>query len=72
MISLSQKTTSRKPRIHLANTERPTHYYSELDYLIHTLSIVGYEVIVFPDDIAIFQDGILVDIIQRGDQRENR
>ena len=56
----------------MANTEQPTHYYSELDYLVHTLSILGYGVIVFPDDIAIFRDGILVDIIQRGDQRENR
>ena len=56
----------------MANTEQPTYYYSELDYLIHTLSILGYGVIVFPDDIAIFRDGNLVDIIQRGDQRENR
>ena len=55
----------------MANTERPMHYYSELDYLVHTLSILGYEVIVFPDDIAVFRNGILVDIFQRGDQHEN-
>ena len=56
----------------MANTEHPMHYYSKLDYLVHTLSILGYGVIVFPDDIAVFRDGILVEIFQRGDQRESR
>ena len=56
----------------MANTEHPTEYHTELDYLVHTLLILGYGTIIFPDDIAIFRDGILVLIIQRGDQREDR
>ena len=44
----------------MANTEPPAHYYSELDYLIHTLSILGYEVVIFPDDIAVFRNEVLI------------
>ena len=72
MVPLSQEDTSRKTRVQLANTEHPTEYDSELDYLVHTLSILGYGVLIYPDDITVFRDGILVLIVQRGDQRENR
>ena len=72
MIPLSQEDTSRKTRVQLADTEHPTQYDSKLNYLVHTLSILGYGVIIFPDNIAVFRDGILVLIVQRGDQRKNR
>ena len=52
--------------------EHPTQYNSKLDYLVHTLSILGYGVIIFEDDIAVFRDGILVLIVQHGNQRESR
>ena len=40
--------------VQLASTEHPAQYNSELDYLVHTLSILGYGTIIFPDNIAVF------------------
>ena len=56
----------------MANTDQPTNYYTKLDYLVHTLAILGYSMVVFEDDIAIFRDGTLVLIVQHGGQRKNR
>lgn len=49
----------------------PTQYDTELDYLVHTLVILGYSALIFEDNIAVFRNGTLVFIVQRGDQREN-
>ena len=51
--------------------DHPTHYDTELNYLVHTLAILGYSIVIFEDDIAVFRDGTLVLIFQRGDQRED-
>ena len=51
--------------------DHPTQYNTELDYLVHTLAILGYGMLIFADDIAVFRDRNLVLIVQRGDQRGN-
>ena len=51
--------------------DHPTQYNTELDYLVHTLTILGYSVLIFEDDITVFRDGTLVLIVQRGNQHKN-
>jgi hypothetical protein len=71
-VPLPQEDTSRSVRISVAITEHPTQYNTELDYLVHTLAILEYGVLIFEDNITVFRDGILILIVQHGNQCKSR